>query len=619
MLVRRSLPAVLAICIVAVSSGSALAQNPFRHYTEAAAVRFGNAQPVLTYTLTIDTADLSAFAVEIRIRNAPDTFRLGMVAHPEYDERYWRHVEAAAVTAPRGGSIAAVDSALWQVVAPGGASTVSYRIRLPAPSRGFRSGWVPFLSPSGGLTGGPHVFMYMVGATLAPAHVTLELPADWSVATGLESTADPHTFFAPTAFVLSDSPLLVGRLRNWLFHVDGVPHRVVYWAAPNATPFDTTAVVDGLARLTQQAVALFGRAPYRDYTFQLQDSALGSLEHLNSVSIGAPSSRLALGMTDFFAEAAHEFVHTWNLMRIRPIEYADVQYRTPRRSRGLWWSEGITMHYADLLLRRAGLPTRDSSRVAHLESLIGRYVAQPGHARFSPESVSVVSYGAPPGVLGDYAASVHLQGELIGTILDLIVRDATSGRRSLDDVTRLMLERHSGVRGFTGADIERAVADVCGCTVHAFFQRHVRAGNALDFNRYLARAGLRLQIDSTAVVDAQGAAVPDLRVFAWDAPGDQGVRLWLTHPASAWVSAGLHTGDPIVGLNGVRLQNATQLRELRNALRVGDTVRVELRGASARTVTFVMTGYDRPVARIGLLVNVTEKRRRLREAWLAGH
>lgn len=612
---RPSLLAAFALSVTA----SAQAQNPFRHYSEAAAVRFADSQPILAYTLTIDTTDLSTFAVEIRIRNAPDTFRLGMVAHPEYNERYWRYVEAASVSGATGGSITAIDSALWQVVAPGGASTISYRIRLPAPSAGFRSGWVPFLSRTGGLTGGPHVFMYVVGATLAPAHVRMELPAEWSVATGLESTADPHTFFAPSAFVLSDSPLLVGKLRTWRFSVDGVPHKVAYWDAPNATPFDTAAVVDGLSRLAQEAIALFGRAPYRDYTFQLQDSALGSLEHLNSVSMGAPSARLATSTTDFFAEAAHEFVHTWNLMRIRPIEYADVQYRTPRRSRGLWWSEGITMHYADLLLRRAGLPTRDSTRLAHVEALIGRYLAQPGHARFSAESVSVVSYGAPPGVLGDYAASTHLQGELMGNMLDLMVRDATSGRRSLDDVTRLMLQRFSGVRGFTGHDIERAVADVCRCAVHTFFQRHVRTGNALDFNQHLARAGLRIQIDSSTVLDAEGRVVPDLRVFAWDAPGDQGVRLWLTHPGSVWAKAGLHTGDPVLAVNGVTLRNAAQLRELRSTMRVGDTVKVELRRPSGpRTVTFVMTGYQRPTARIEQMANATERQARLRDAWLVG-
>jgi predicted metalloprotease with PDZ domain len=58
-------------------------------------------------------------------------------------------------------------------------------------------------------------------------------------------------------------------------------------------------------------------------------------------------------------------------MRIRTIEYDDVNYKTPPLSKGLWFSEGLTMFYADLLLRRAGIRTLDSTRITHLERLIG--------------------------------------------------------------------------------------------------------------------------------------------------------------------------------------------------------------------------------------------------------
>ncbi len=427
-----------------------VAQHPLRDPADAVEIRYAASQPVIGYTLRVDSADLSGFGVEVHVRNAGDTFRLAMAAHPEYDDRFWRFVEGISVTTPRGpGAVTREDSALWRVVAPGGDAVLRYRIRLPPAELVSPAAWRPFLAPSGGLVGGPHAFMYVLGATLAPAHVALDLPASWDVATGLEPTADPRIFFAPSADILIDSPMLVGRLRNWRFSVDGVPYRVAYWPLPDATPFDTTALVAGLKGLVTQAVALFGRAPYREYTFQLRDGTFGSLEHLNSVTMGAPSATLAQGQTGILAEAAHEYFHTWNLMRIRPVEYRGVDYRPPIPSRVLWWSEGITMLYADLLLRRAGLPTFDSTRTAHLASLMARYLGSPGNSRFSPERVSSVTYGAPPDALGDYSASVHLQGELLGTMLDFVIRDATRGARSLDDVMRLMLKRFSGARGFT--------------------------------------------------------------------------------------------------------------------------------------------------------------------------
>src|SRR5439155_332524 len=320
----------LTVVTLAARGSTASGQNPLRDYTE------GVAQPVVGYTLRVDAGDLSGFDVELRLRNVPDTFRLALVAHPEYDDRYWRYVEALRVATSNGAAtVTREDSALWRVVAPGGEALVRYRIHLP-PAESPRAAWRPFLTATGGLVGGPHSFMYVVGATLAPSHVTLELPPEWEIATGLEPTPDPRTFCAPSADLARDPGALLG-------------------------------------------------------------------------------------------EVAHEYFHTWNLMRIHPVEYGDVSYRTPPRARGLWWSEGLTMLYADLLRRRAGLPVFDSTRVAHLEGLIGRYLANPGNYRFSPESVSVMAYGAEPGALGDYSASTHLQGELLGTMLDLIVRDRALG------------------------------------------------------------------------------------------------------------------------------------------------------------------------------------------------
>jgi len=306
-------------------------------------------------------------------------------------------------------------------------------------------------------------------------------------------------------------------------------------------------------------------------------------------------------------------------VRIRPAEYGDMHYRTPPRSRGLWWSEGITMYYADLLLRRSRLPVYDSTRVAHLQSLITRYLGSPGNARFAPESVSVVTYGVAPGALGDYGASVHLQGELIATLLDFLVRDGTGGRRSLDDVLRLMLERFSGERGFTSPDVERTVADVCGCDVHAFFERHVRAGNPFDFDRYLALAGLRARVTWGPAVGSDGQPYVDLRVSVWTPPGDSLPALLIGNPQSAWGRAGLHSGDRLVSLNGAPIADWAAFRAARNRLRLGDTVRVQVaRAGGAEVKTIVVTGYDRPFVTIEEIPAATERQRALRAGWVEG-
>ena len=174
----------------------------------------------------------------------------------------------------------------------------------------IRSAWKAYLTPTGGLLGGPHSFMYVVGHTLVPSHVTLNIPKEWEIATGLQSTSDPKTFFAPSVFSLVDAPLTIGKFKSWSFTVDNTPHRITYWPLPDATPFDTTTLVSSIEKLARQALLLFGRLPYREYTFMLQDGALGSLEHNNSVIVGAPSSHLANGAYDILSEIAHEYFHS---------------------------------------------------------------------------------------------------------------------------------------------------------------------------------------------------------------------------------------------------------------------------------------------------------------------
>ena len=596
------------------------AQNPFTHYTEAFASRFARSQPVATYTLRIDSADLSGWTVEIRMRNLPDTFRLAMAAHPEYDDRFYRYVTDLAVTGSQGPSaVTRVDSAVWQVVAPGGEAVVRYRIRLPETQRPPRAAWRPFLSPTGGLTGGPHAFMYLVGGELAPVHVRLDIPSSWKIATGLESTSDPRVFYAPSIDVLVESPVFVGRFHDWGFSIDGVPHRVAYWSAPGATPFDSIAFVGGLQAVVQQAVNLFGRPPYREYTFVFQDAAYGGLEHPNSVTLGAPSGELARDPNSALEETAHEFFHTWNLMRIRPEEYQSVTWRTQPPTAGLWFSEGLTIFYSDLLRRRAGLPVDDSTRQARLEALLSRYLANPGNAVFSAESISKVEYNAGPGSLGDYSASSHLVGEIIGGLLDIQIRRATGGERSIDDVMRLMLERHSGTRGFNGRDVERAVEDICRCDVTPLFDAHVRTGGRpIDVDRYLGMLGWKSDVVWRPAI-WQNQPERDLRIWGWEPPGEQGIRLMLNDPGSAWGRAGLHTQDRLVSVNGSQIRTWPEFRAVLTRAQIGDTLAFEVArpGGPFRT-TVRIAGFDRPQVRLVELPRTDPAQLRLREQWMRG-
>jgi predicted metalloprotease with PDZ domain len=573
-------------------------------------------RPRISYRIHVDAADLSGFDVEMRVRGAGDTVRIAMAAHPEYDDRYWRYVENLTAES-RGASLQVTpeESALWRVVAPSGDLIVKYRIHLPPQATPTRAAYKPFLSPTGGLIGDLHSLMYVVGAASAPARVTLDLPSGWAIASGLEPTKDPQTFAASSVELLLDSPIVIGQFRHWDFAVKGVRHQVVYLPQPNAAAFDTVAFIDGIQKLVSEAFKICGKPPYRSYTFLYQDGAYGALEHLNSVTIGAKSQDLAQGLVDVFDTTAHEYFHTWNLMHVRPVERVGLRYHPADPTAELWWSEGVTIYFSDLMLRRAKLPIYDPTRVAHLERYIAAYLLTPGYSRISAERVSRAA--EDPLGLGDDYASTHLQGNLLGTMLDLMIRETTRGQRSLDDVMRTLSDRFTPQRGITGRDIERAVHEVCACDAHQFFEAHVRGAGSIDFDHYLRMIGMRTHVSWSTALSSDGKPAPDLRVSAFNAAGDSALRLHLSNPASAWGRAGLHTGDYLVSVDGHPVATSTDFRSWLGQLHVGDTARVEVvRDGAVSRLAVVVTGYDRPTVRVDEIADATSEQQRLRAQWL---
>ena len=573
--------------------------------------------PRIAYRISVDSADLSGFNVEMKIRGAGEALRLAMAAHPEYDDKYWRYVENLSAES-RGVAlqIKSEEDALWSVRSPGGDVTVKYRIHLPPQLTPNRSAYKPFLTPTGGLIGDVHSFMYVVGAESAPTRVTLDLPNGWASASGLESTKDPKTFSASSVELMLDSPIVVGQFQQWNFVVNGLKHDVVYLPQQNAAAFDTTAFVDGIHKLVIEAMKIGGKAPYRRYTFLYQDAAVGALEHINSVTIGARSQGLAQGLTGVFETTAHEYFHTWNLMHVRPTERVGLRYRRTEDTGELWWSEGVTIYFADLMMRRAGLPTSTPTRVAQLERLIAAYHFNPAYTRFSAERVSRAA--EDPLALGDYSASTHTQGNLLGTMLDLSILEATQGRRSLADVMRRLSDRFTPQRGITGRDIELAVREVCACDISSFFEAHVRGTKSIDFDRFLRTIGLHAMVSWSPVFNAEGKPEPDLRVFSLSEPEDPTVRLRISDPNSAWGRAGLHTGDRVVSVDEKPITTSAEFRARVNKLRIGDTATVTVsRDGTVSKIAVVIPGYDRPVVKLEEIGDATPEQKRMRARWLA--
>lgn len=576
------------------------------------------APAVVEYTLRVDSAGATAISVVMRVHNAPSVFRVAMAAHTEYDDQYWRYLANLAGTSTLGPvSIAREDSSLWRVTAPAGDLVLTYRVQFPASPPLQQAAWKAHLRPNGGLIGGPHSFLYVVGAEHAPVRLALQLPSGWKVATGLEGSDIEGGFTAPDAVTLIDSPIMVGTFGQWTFTIDSVRHAVTFLGTRGGVPFDTAHLVSNVERLARTTAGRFNPMPYRSFQFLFEDGASGGLEHVNSISIGTMSTSLARNPDAYLEQIAHEFFHIWNEVDIRPATWIGLRHVPPAPTGELWFSEGVTLYFADLLLRGAGLPTPDSTRIARLERLIAQYLWNPSHSAVSPEATSRAFNML--GATGDFLPNMFTQGDLLGTVLDLMIRQGSRGQRSLDDVVRSLAAAFSPSRGIVAADIERAVSAACTCDAHSFFAMYVAAARPLEFDRWLAVLGLQHTVSWSPARAPDSTLLPDRRVSAFVQAGETQPRLQIWFPETPWGRAGFHTGDRVSSWNGAPVDSISQLRTLISELRLGDSVRLAVQRPAGRfEATVIVREYDRPTVRIRPRVDATDAQRALLARWLAG-
>lgn len=587
-------------------------------------------EPHIYYTVTIDTADLSGFDVTMQIEGAPRSIRLAMAVHPEYNDRYWlyvRNLRAESMGKPTHLAFAVEKENAWRMQTRNGYAVVHYRIEVPRENPSNRAVWHTALRADGASINSTDAFLYLTDFPLAPVKVTLNIPRHWEIASALyrpgnvASVGGMGQYERPlegTTTALLDSPILLGALRTWTFAAQGVPHRIVYWPLPNAAPFDTTEFASSIERFARQAFALFGKAPYDRYTFLVEDGAWGGLEHVASVSIGAQSSDLAKDPRSSMGEIAHEYFHTWNLVALNPRGLPVASADPPTHTRELWWSEGVTMYYAETLQRRAGIPESGQTRLRDLEKEIDRFYGNAGNAYLSPERGSWASIDPPDLTTGDYLSNYYTQGRLIAHALDIIIADSTGGRRGIDDAMRLMYDRFAKKSAFTGADIEQAASAVCQCKLHGFFEDHVRGAKPIDFNPLLAPLGLRVVLTTEPVADSTGTRYPDLRITAYAPPAGGRMRVRIMDPRTVWTSAGLHTGMEWTSLNRIQIDSFPDFRRAIRSIKLGDVVPLEVvRDGVTQKLNVTVAGYDRTRARVVEIPNATPVQLERRRLWLS--
>src|SRR5216684_3470353 len=344
------------------------------------------------------------------------------------------------------------------------------------------------------------LLMYPDGHINAPSTLRIVAPVGWKIATGLPAAAgQQNTFRAENFDILYDSPFEVSNFKELDFQVRGVAHRIVIDGEGN---YDPERLRTDVQKIVEAETAMFGGIPYHDYTFilHLRSNTGGGLEHLNSTALGFRRFGFADedGYRRFQSLVAHEFFHLWNVKRIRPDALGPFDYNQENYTRLLWVAEGITEYYGNLMVRRAGLMSKEAY-LNHLARQIEDFQNTPGREVMSVEEASFdawIKYYRPDENSVNSQISYYDKGELLGLLLDLEIRRRTNNAKSLDDVMHyLFAEFFQKGRNYTPTDFQKACELMAGASLDDFFSRYVRGRDDLVpvYNEILVGAGLRLE------------------------------------------------------------------------------------------------------------------------------
>jgi predicted metalloprotease with PDZ domain len=546
----------------------------------------------------VSLADVTSHVLHVRMQipAGPDdrTVRLP-VWNALYQVRdFAQYVRAVSATDVKGASVRvrAVDKSSWMIGGCTKGCSMDYDLtaELPGPYGDEVSDHHAFLNLA-------EILMYAAGDEhTEPVGITFtDLPAGWNVASVLAaegtSARGGVRWNARNYDALVDAPVEIGMFRETKFQDGGTKYRIVIDADP--ADYDPAAIESSVRRIVHTEVEWMKDQPCSEYVFIYhlpRAAGGGGMEHACSTAIDVPAERMRDGdMGAFESVTAHEFFHLWNVKRIRPQSLEPIDYTKEQYTRALWFSEGVTSTVEEVMLLRAGLITSDEY-LRRLSGGIDTLQQRPAHKRQSAEESSLDAWFEkyPFYRSAERSISYYNKGEILGVMLDLAIREATAGTKSLRDVF-LWMNENDAKKGKFFADsdgVRQAVEAVTGKDFGAFFREYVAGTTEIPYDQFLNTVGLRVNEERRAVPDSGFTASRNFNAQP---------TVIAVQPGSNAERAGVEMGDTVVSVNG-----KGSLMDAMATMQPGDVLHVRLRARGGeRDIKFTLS--SREVSHFGVI------------------
>jgi predicted metalloprotease with PDZ domain len=403
---------------------------------------------------------------------------------------------------------------------------------------------------------------------------------------------------------LSDAPTETGKFEE--FQLAGFKPEI--WVVVHGDNWHKKQVEEDLKRICRYELKLMEGAPFERYTFILhigKGAGGGGMEHSNSTAIGVYSDEYLPGV------AAHEFFHLWNVKRIRPASLEPVDYTKEQYTRALWFAEGVTSTYGAYTLVRSGIWTKDRF-YEDLGQQISELEERPANRSQSAEQSSLDAwldkyplYNRP-----ENSVSYYTKGQVLGDLLDILIRDRTDNSRSLDDVLQAMNTDFAkqGKAYRDSLDVRLTAEKVAGGSFEDFFQKYVAGTEPFPYQQFLALAGLELRRSEQRRANLG---------FGTSRDSNGALVVGEVEGESNAARAGLLAGDAIIGWNSGEVPRRPQRWVLEQKPR--DLLKLRIRREDKElAIEFRLGEVIETYYRVLEDSGASEKARRIREGLLRG-
>ena len=450
-------------------------------------------QATIQYTVLLDHPERHLFHVTMTI---PDVTGEVIVRIPAWNALYQirdfsSHVQQVAAFAGSQKAFSEkLDKQTWRIKGTG-TIKISYATHWDegGPFASQLNAEHAFINPA-------MILMYVPGRRAEAVHLAMpDVPQEWQAAGAsiqfIESMGRARTFGGDAASydALVDAPIEAGKFEE--FQLAGFKPEI--WVVIHGDNWSKKHVEEDLRRICKYELKLMDGAPFERYTFILhvgKGAGGGGMEHANSTAIGVYSDEYLPGV------AAHEFFHLWNVKRIRPASLDPVDDTKEQYTRALWFAEGVTNTYGSYTLVRSGIWSKEQF-YADLGEQITELESRPANRWQSAEQSSLDAwlekyplYNQP-----EYSASYYTKGQVLGNLLDILIRDRTGNEKSLDDVMRALNTSFAqkGKKYRDSLDVQLTAERVAGGSFTEFFAKYVAGTEPFPYQDILAMAGLTLR------------------------------------------------------------------------------------------------------------------------------